>query len=52
MLIVMLILVKNDEKGMFIDCYWVGNSRVNDANDVILQNSSMQGFSDLEASLS
>ena len=44
MLIVMLILVKNDEDEMFIDCCLVCNSRVNDDNDAVLQNSNMQSF--------
>ena len=52
-LIVVLVLRQNDEDDMIIDCCLVCNSRINNNNnDVILQNSSMYRFGDLEASLS
>ena len=41
MLIIMLIFVKNDEDETFIDYCLICNSRINDDNDVVLQNSNM-----------
>ena len=52
MLITMLIFVKNDEDEMLIGYCLICNSRINNNNDVRLQNSSMQRFGDLEVSLS
>ena len=43
----MLILVKNDEDEMYIDCCLVCNSRMNDDNDAVLHNIIMQRFGNL-----
>ena len=43
--------MKNDEDEMIIDYCLICNSRINDNDDVVLQNSNMQRFGNLEVIL-